>query len=100
MIYSLPDFFAAYWYYLLGAAVVCAVLSYLSSRFFGVLKKGLVLFAVLFALAAGYELVTGKSIFTLPGRVEKEFIKDTTNTEVEHRYYKSYEDRYGEKPPD
>ena len=100
MINSLPHFFSAYWYYLLGAVVICAVLSYFSKRFFGYMKRGLVVFAIIFVLAAGYELVTGKSIFTLPGSVEKEFLKDTSNTEVEHRYYKSYEERYGEKPPD
>ena len=100
MLNSLPDFFSAYWYYLLAAGVACVVLSFYSKRFFGFLKKGLVLLTIVFVLAAGYELVTGKSIFTLPGGIEKEFIEDTTNMEVEHRYYKSYEERYGEKPPD
>lgn len=100
MINSLPDFFAAYWYYLLGVAVLCVVLCFCSKRFFGFLKKGMVVLAIIFVLAAGYELVTGKNIFTLPGSVERKLSEDPANIETGHRYYKSYEERYGEKPPD
>lgn len=100
MIYTLPGFVSAYWYYLLGAAVVCAVLSYFSKRFFGVLKKSLVAFAILFVLAAGYELISGKSIFNLPGNVNRKLSEDPANLETGHRYYKKYEERYGEKPPE
>lgn len=99
MIYSLPDFVAAYWYYLLGAAVVCAVFSYFSERFFRILKKSLVVLTVLFVLAAGYEVITGNSIFNLPGTVDRKLSEKPTEPETGHRYYKDYEERYGEKPP-
>ncbi|MDW7772507.1 MAG: hypothetical protein SCH71_06395 [Desulfobulbaceae bacterium] len=100
MIYSLPDFLASYWPYLLGAGVVCALLSYASRRFLGFIKKILILLAILFVLSAGYELITGSSIFILPGSVERKLSGDPDDIEEGHRYYKSYEERYGEKPPD
>jgi hypothetical protein len=99
MLQSLPDFLNSYWMYLAGAVVVCAAVSYLSEKFFSYLKKALILFAVVFALIAGYELITGKSIITLPGRIDKKLAEDPSQVETGRRYYKSYEERYGEKEP-
>ena len=99
MLDSLPEFLRSYWMYLAGAAVLCAVLSYYSEKFFSYLKKALILFAVLFALVAGYELVSGKNIFTLPGRIDQKLSEDPSQTETGRRYYRSYEERYGEKAP-
>lgn len=67
MLYSLPDFLATYGIYLAGVAVLCAVASYFSETFFKNLKKGLIIFAVVFGVAAAYELITGNTIFSLPG---------------------------------
>lgn len=100
MIYTLPAFVAGYWPYLLGIAVFLAVLSYYSKRFYSVLKKVILIFVALFAVAAGYELLTGSSIISLPGKVERELNKTPTDHETGHRYYKSYEERYGEKTPE
>jgi len=99
MLQTLPDFLATYWLYLLGAAVLCAVLSYFSEKFLAYLKKGLMLIAIVFALVAGYELVTGNSIFYLPGSVDRKLSEPSKNVETGRRYYKSYEERYGDKPP-
>ena len=70
MLYSLPDFLAEYGIYLAGVAVLCGVASYFSETFFDNLKKGLIIFAVVFCVAAAYELITGNNIFSLPGTVE------------------------------
>lgn len=99
MLDSLPDFLNSYWMYLAGAVVVCGVTSYFSEKFYSYLKKGLIIFAVVFALAAGYELMTGKSIFTFPSRLDRKLAEDPSKTETGRRYYKSYEERYGEKAP-
>lgn len=99
MLDSLPEFLRRYWMYLVGAAFLCAVMSYYSEKFFSYLKKGLILSAVLFTLAAGYELVSGRSIFTLPGRIDKKLSEEPSATETGHRYYQSYEERLGEKEP-
>ena len=99
MLHSLPDFLDSYWIYLTGDVVLCVVISYFSEKFFSYLKKGLILFAVVFTLAAGYELITGKNIFTLPGRLDKKLAEDPAQVESGRRYYKSYEERYGEKAP-
>ena len=99
MLESLPEFLSSYWMYLVGAAVVCAAMSYYSKKFFSYLQKTLILFAVLFALAAGYELISGKNIFSLPGRIDQQLSEDPSRTETGRRYYKSYEERYGEKEP-
>lgn len=99
MIQSLPDFVNNYWMYLVGVVVFCGVMSYYSNKFFSYLKKALILFAVVFALIAGYELITGKSIITLPGRIDKKMAEDPSQVETGRRYYKSYEERYGEKEP-
>ncbi|MHB8809391.1 MAG: hypothetical protein ACYC9M_05185 [Desulfobulbaceae bacterium] len=99
MLESLPEFLRSYWMYLVGAAVVFATMSYYSEKFFDYLKKGLILLAVLFALLAGYELISGKSIFTLPGRIDEKLSEDPSQTETGRRYYRSYEERFGEKAP-
>ena len=99
MLDSVPEFLRSYWMYLAGAALLCAVMSYYSEKFFSYLQKALILFAVLFALVAGYELVSGKNIFTLPGRIDKKLSEDPAQTETGRRYYKDYEERYGEKEP-
>lgn len=99
MLESLPEFLRSYWMYLAGAAVVFAAMSYYSEKFFGYLKKGLILFAVLFALVAGYELISGKNIFTLPGSIDKKLSEEPSQTETGRRYYRSYEERFGEKTP-
>jgi len=95
MLDSLPDFIATYWMYLLGVAVVLAVISYFSEKFFDYLKKGLILFAIVFGLMLGYEMVTGESIFKLPGNVDRKLSEELKNPETGRRYYKSYEERYG-----
>jgi hypothetical protein len=100
MIYTLPVFVAAYWPYLLAGAAACALLSYFSKRFFGLLQKALAVAAVLFILAAGYELATGSSLFNLPGSVDRKLSSGPENPETGRRYYKSYEERYGENPPE
>jgi hypothetical protein len=100
MIYSLPDFLSAYWPFLLGAAVLCGAASYKSETFFSNLKKVLVVLAAVFLVVAGYELISGRSVFNLPGSIEKKLAEDPTNPETGRRYYKSFEERYGEKPPD
>lgn len=99
MLRSLPEFLNSYWMYLAGAAVICAAMSYFSEKFFSYLKKGLILGAVLFALVAGYELMTGKSIFTLPGRIDKKMSEKPSETETGRRYYRSYDERLGDKEP-
>ena len=100
MIYSLPDFIAAYWYYLLGIAVICALCSYKSEKFFTNLKKGLIILAVVVAAIAGYELITGDSIINLPGSVDKKLSEGPADPEKGRRYYRSFEERFGEKPSD
>ena len=99
MLETLPDFCKTYWPYLLGGALACAVVSYFSDKFFGYVKKALILSAVLFCLAAGYELVTGDNLFPLPGRIEKKLSEEPRHIEKGHRYYRSYEEEYGEPPP-
>lgn len=98
MLDSLPDFLATYKWYLAGLALVCAVASYFSSTFFKNLKKGLVVFAVIFAGIAGYELMTGKDIFSLPGRVDKKLSERPGQIEKGHNYYKK--DRWGDSMPE
>jgi hypothetical protein len=100
MIYSLPDFISTYWYYLLGVAVVCGIFSYKSETFLGNLKKALIVLVVILLSVAGYELITGKSIINLPGSIDRKLSEAPTDPETGHRYMKSYEERYGEKPPD
>jgi hypothetical protein len=99
MLYSLPDFLNSYWMYLAGVVFICCVLSYYSEKFFSYLRKVLIFLAVAFVLVAGYELVTGRSIFTLPSRIDKKLAEDPSEVETGRRYYKSYEERYGEKEP-
>lgn len=97
MLNSLPDFLAEYGIYLAGLAVLCAVACYFSSTFFDNLKKGLIIFAVIFGLAAGYELVTGNDIFSLPGRVDKKLSESPKKGKSAGNYYKK--DRWGEDMP-
>lgn len=99
MLQSLPDFVHSYWMYLAAGAAICAGLSFLSEKFLAYMKKGLLLAAALFALAAGYEMFTGNNIFTLPGRVDRKLEQGPAQVETGRRYYKSYEERFGEKPP-
>ncbi len=98
MLESLPGFLQAWWMYLAGAALVCAVACYFSVRLRGGLKKGLLLVLVIFGLIAGYELVTGKNIFRLPGEVDRELSKRPEHPETGRRYYVSPEERYGRDP--
>ncbi len=98
---SLPDLLSAYWIYLAGVVILFSVLSFFSEKFLTYLKKGLIVFGLVFALVAGYELVTGKSIISLPGRVDKSLSKQPENPETGRRYYQSYEERYdGALPKD
>lgn len=99
MLLSLSDFLNSYWMYLVGGAAACGIMSYFSEKFFSYLKKALIIFAVVFALAAGYEVVTGRNIFSLPGSVDRKLGEDPSQTETGRRYYKSYEERFGDKPP-
>ncbi len=99
MLRTLPDFLSTYWIYLAGLAVLCAVLSYFSEKFLSYLKKGLIFFGIVFALVAGYELVTGNSIINLPGSVDRKLSEQPKNVETGRRYYKSYEERFGDSPP-
>lgn len=97
MLDSMPDFLSSYRYYLVGLAVVFGIASYFSSTFFKNLKKGLVIFAAIFAVIAGYELITGKDIFSLPGRVDKKLSEHPKDVESGYNYYKK--DRWGEAMP-
>ena len=99
MLQTLPDFFSAYWVYLVGIAALFAVLGYFSEKIREYLKKGLIVFGLIFAVIAGYELVTGNSIISLPGRVDRELSKQPEKVEKGRRYYQSYEERFGEPPP-
>lgn len=99
MLQSLPGFLQNYWMYLAAVAVGGIVLCYFSEKLRGYLIKGLLVFAVLFGLAAGYELVTGRSLFSLPGRIDNKLSEGPAQVESGRRYYKSYEERFGEKPP-
>ena len=99
MLQTLPEFLASFWPYLLGAAAACAVLSYFSGKFFSYLKKGMVLIAVLFVLAAGYELIAGKNLFSLPSSIERKLSAEPGKVETGRRYYRSFEERYGTPPP-
>jgi len=100
MLHSLPEFLAGYWLYLVGVAVACGILSYFSEKFAGYLKKGIILLAVLFVLAAGYELITGNSLFSLPGSIEQKLSEDPDKVETGRRYYRSFEERFGTPPPE
>ena len=100
MLETIPDFLQTYGLYLGGIAVLCAVMSYYSEKFFGNMKKGLLVFAVIFALIAGYELFTGNDIFSLPGRVDKKLSEQPTDAETGRRYYKSHKERFGDAMPD
>ena len=101
MLQSLPDFLSAYWIYLAGVVVLFSVLSFFSEKFLTYLKKGLIIFGVVFALVAGYELLSGNSIISLPGRMDKKLSESPKNVETGRRYYKSYEERYeGALPTD
>jgi hypothetical protein len=99
MLQSLPDFVQSYWMYLGAGVAICIGLSFLSEKFFAYLKKGVLLAAALFALAAGYEMFTGKNIFSLPGRVDRKLEQGPAQVETGRRYYKSYEERFGDRPP-
>ncbi len=99
MLQTLPDFLSMYWIYLGVVAVLCVVLSYFSEKFLGYLKKGLLVFGVVFALIAGYELVTGNSIINLPGSIDKKLSESPKNPETGRRYYKSYDERYDKALP-
>lgn len=87
MIDSIPGFLEAYGLYLVGVAVICAVVSYFSKTFFKNLKKGLVIFAVIFCLAAAYEFITGNNIFTLPGDVDESLSQRPTKSDGAANYY-------------
>jgi len=100
MLETLPGFVEAYWMYLAGAAVLCALLCYFSEKMREYLKKAGIILAVVFALIAGYELITGDNILNLPGDVDRELSKSPVSQGKSHRYYKSYEERFGEPPPD
>ena len=97
MLDSLPDFLSTYRYYLAGIVILCGVASYFSSTFFKNLKKGLVVFAVIFVVIAGYELISGNDIFSLPGRVDKKLSEHPKDVESGYNYYKK--DRWGESMP-
>lgn len=99
MLQTLPGFLAAYWPYLLGVAAACSLLSYFSGKFFAYLKKGMVLFGILFVLAAGYELISGKNLFSLPSSIDRKLSEDPEKVETGRRYYRSFEERYGSPPP-
>lgn len=99
MIHSLSLLLEAYWYYFLGAAVLCAALCFYSNTLCEYMKKGAILLAILFALAAAFELVTGKNILTLPASIDKKLSEKPSHPEKGH-LYKYDGKRYGEKPPD
>lgn len=85
--------------YLVGAGVLCMVLSYLSEKFYRYLKRALLFLAVLLALVAGYELVSGKSILSLPSRIDQKLDESPSQTESGRRYYRSYEEQMGGNSP-
>ena len=98
MLQSLPDFLSAYWIYLAGVVVLFSALSFYSEKFLTYLKKGLIIFGVVFALVAGYELVSGNKIVNLPGSVNKKLSESPQDTEKGYNYYKK--DRWGDAMPD
>ena len=97
MLQSLPDFLSEYWIYLAGTGVLLSVLCFFSEKFLRYLKKGLIIFVVIFALIAGYELVTGNKIVNLPGRLDKKLSERPENPEKGYNYYKK--DRWGDAMP-
>ncbi|GAB4334977.1 MAG: hypothetical protein Kow0089_04460 [Desulfobulbaceae bacterium] len=99
MLKTLPDFLVGYWMYAAGAVVSLALLAWFSEKMREHIKKALLLFLLLFALGAGYELVTGKSLVSLPTRMDRKLSEQPKNIETGRRYYKSYEERFGEPPP-
>ena len=101
MLQSLPGFLSTYWIYLAVVVVLFFVLSYFSDKFQTYLKKGMIIFGVVFALVAGYELITGNNIVNIPGSVDRKLSEDSKNIEKGRRYYQSYEERYdGALPKD
>lgn len=98
MLQTMPDFLATYWLYLLGVAAACAILGFFSEKAAGWLKRGALLFAVIFIVAAGYELITGKNLVSLPGSIDRKLSEDPARVETGRRYYKSFEERYGTPP--
>jgi len=100
MLASLPGFLNMYWPYLAGLALVCLVASYFSRKFRVSLKRVLVVLTLLFAAAAAYELGTGRNIFSLPGDVDRKLSEEPTNPEKGHRYYQTYEERFGRDAPE
>ena len=87
MLDSLPDFLAEYGIYLAGVAVLCGVGCYFSENLFKNFKKGLIIFAVIFGVVAVYELISGKNIFTLPGRVDSSLSKQPQEGKGASNYY-------------
>ena len=87
MLDSLPGFIDAYGIYLAGVAVILGVASYFSETFFKNMKKGLVIFVVIFGIIAGYELITGNDIFTLPGDVDESLSERPTESKGASNYY-------------
>ncbi|MDD3619686.1 MAG: hypothetical protein RBR09_06965 [Desulfobulbaceae bacterium] len=98
MLQTLPGFLAAHWLYLAGGVALCGVLCYFSEKFAEGLKKAAVLVAVLFILGAGYELITGRDLFSLPGTIDRQLSQEQDKTETGRRYYRSFEERYGAPP--
>ena len=99
MLETLPDFLRTYWMYLAGIVLACGIAARFSKKFLAGLKKTVLVLLVLFALVAGYEVVTGKNIFRLPADVDKKLSERPTNPESGHRYYVSPEERYGRELP-
>lgn len=99
MLQSLPGFVSTYWMYLAGVAAACAVLAFISEKFRGMITKAVIAGVVVLGIIAGYEYFTGTSLVNLPGKVNREMSKAPENPETGRRYYQSYEERFGDKPP-
>ena len=87
MLNSLPGFIEVYGLYLAGVIVAFAVAAYFSETFLKNLKKGLIIFGVVFVIIAGYEVITGNDIFTLPGDVDEQLSERPSKSEGAANYY-------------
>jgi len=87
MLTVLTDFVVAYWYYILAVAVLCGITCIYSPTFYRNFKKGMLLLLVVLVLALGYEFLTGRSILTIPSRIDKKLSEKPTRLEPSHRYY-------------
>ena len=88
MLTILTDFIADFWYSIVAVAVLCSIACYFSPTFYGYLKKGLLFLLAVLVISSGYELVTSRSILTIPGRIDTKLSEKPTKLEPSHHYYR------------